>query len=232
MEMILFRKGEKFIVLYDECDYELLSTYHWYVSSQGYVLGYLKNVPNISKRSVFMHRVILGILHAPNIFSDHINGVRTDNRRCNLRLCSKQQNSRNAKSFGKSKFKGVNPKLTTSGTTTFIASITVNGKLQHLGSFSTEKEAAIAYDQAARKLFGQFAHLNFPDEQQEVVGRKRIPSSGFRGVYVNRINGCTYIHAMIKGKHIGSFTSKTDAARAYNEAAIKLFGERAVLNDI
>jgi len=40
--------------------------------------------------------------------------------------------------------------------------LTVNGKTTYLGSFHDQKQAAKAYDTAAKKYFGEFAVLNFP----------------------------------------------------------------------
>lgn len=39
--------------------------------------------------------------------------------------------------------------------------ITVNGKTKHIGCFATETEAAIAYDNAAVRFFGEHGSLNF-----------------------------------------------------------------------
>lgn len=55
-------------------------------------------------------------------------------------------------------YKGVH-KLKVNGK--FTASIRRAGKSCHLGCFSTAKEAAKAYDRAARETFGKFAKLNF-----------------------------------------------------------------------
>jgi hypothetical protein len=58
-----------------------------------------------------------------------------------------------------SKYKGVCRQTKNSK---WLALITLNDRTVRIGAFSTEVEAAHAYDVAARKNFGEFACLNFP----------------------------------------------------------------------
>lgn len=90
---------------------------------------------------------------------DHINGNGLDNRKCNLRKVTQQQNVMNARTNRKStsKFKGVcRPKSSTK----WIASITHNYKHIHIASCDSEVEAARLYNAKAKELFGEFARLN------------------------------------------------------------------------
>lgn len=58
-----------------------------------------------------------------------------------------------------SQYKGVYKKRSR-----WAARIAVNGETTWLGTFKTEEEAARAYDAAAKRLHGEFARLNFPEE--------------------------------------------------------------------
>lgn len=128
----------------------------------GKVYAYRK----INKRTVYLHRVILGIVDFPGYEADHIDGNGVNDRRSNLRITTRNMNSKNqtTKRKGSSRFKGVVHSTWTSKR--WCARITVNGKFMNLGRYFTEEEAAHAYDEAARKYFGDYAHLNFPYTSQ------------------------------------------------------------------
>lgn len=90
---------------------------------------------------------------------DHINGVRDDNRPCNLRECSNAENNRavGIKKNNTSGYKGVSLNKASGR---FYSYIRVNYKRIHLGCFDSPEEAAKAYNAAALKYFGEFASLN------------------------------------------------------------------------
>ncbi len=113
---------------------------------------------NGDRWSQYMHRLIMGV-DDPKIIVDHINGNGLDNRRENLRTCSKAENQWNQFTIrsGTSRFKGV---WWHKGQRKWKAAIRVNGRRKHLGTFESEIEAALAYDQAAIKMFGEFAKPN------------------------------------------------------------------------
>lgn len=112
-----------------------------------------------------MHKILCGLNLMEGMEIDHRNRDRLDNRRDNLRLCSRLQNIANRKKLtivnGKtttSKYKGVC--RCSEGRPGWRSEIRVNGKKKHLGVFQTEEEAASAYNDEARRIFGDFATLN------------------------------------------------------------------------
>ena len=142
----------------DAADYEQLSEYRWCALEKG--RSWYAKTLNRNGTILSMHRLIL---NAPKgLFVDHINHNGLDNRRENLRLCTRLQNSRNRlpSRGGTSKYKGV---TRSKRRKKFMAEIRVNQKKQYLGYFDSEIEAAKAYDKKAKELFGEFAYLNFPD---------------------------------------------------------------------
>jgi hypothetical protein len=89
---------------------------------------------------------------------DHISGDPTDNRRANLRICSRSANASNQqKTRGKSAYRGVTHHKQSGR---WHAEIRVRGRRVFIGSFKSERSAALRYNAVARREFGSFAHLN------------------------------------------------------------------------
>lgn len=137
-------------------DYENLNKYRWHKrSSDGYVAR--TEYINGTFKTIRMHREVL---YTPSGFVvDHINRNRLDNRRENLRVASRSQNTANSikPSTNTSGFKGVHYRKDQGRWRAFIR---VNKKGISLGQYSTAEEAAKAYNEAAVKYFGEFARLN------------------------------------------------------------------------
>lgn len=90
---------------------------------------------------------------------DHINGNPLDNRKSNLRLCTRAQNCQNQR-IGKSNSSGYKGVSWETWSQKWHASITANGKQRSLGRFSSKEAAAKAYNKATLKYHGQYARLN------------------------------------------------------------------------
>lgn len=103
-----------------------------------------------------MHQMLLKVNRNSEI--DHIDGNGLNNQKANLRECSRSQNNMNQhKTSGTSKYKGVYYHKLRKKWSAFI---TLNRKAMYLGLFSSEIEAAEAYNTKAKELFGAFAYLN------------------------------------------------------------------------
>lgn len=158
MKKIELTQGK--VAIIDDEDFERASQFKWTVLSvpnqrQWYArrMTYEKGC----RKHIYLHRFIL---NAPeNLTVDHIDGNGLNNQKHNLRLCSTSQNSQNRNTSAKSAtgFRGVYRHKETGS---FQAQICANGKRISLGSFKTAIEAARAYDEAARKLHGEFASAN------------------------------------------------------------------------
>ncbi len=146
--------GDGHYAIVDAADYEWLSRYNWRTQN-GYAARRDKT------RTTYMHREIMR--PPKGMMVDHINHVKWDNRRSNLRICTRQQNTHNNDKHAgsSSRFKGVGYSKDRGK---WFAKIWFEGRRIWLGYFLDETEAAHAYDAKAVELFGEFAHLNFPEE--------------------------------------------------------------------
>lgn len=138
----------------DDEDYKYLSMLRWRTFVDGNTFYAMTTGPRPDRWSTSMHRIIMGANDGQII--DHMNGNGLDNRKSNLRFCTFSENSYNKKI--KKKYRGVCLKRGKR----WYSSITCQWKTHHLGVHETERDAAMAYDVAAKKLFGEFARLNFP----------------------------------------------------------------------
>lgn len=152
MKIITLTKG-KFAIVDDE-DFDLVNKYNWHCTH-----GYAASRPHRHEKHIYMHRLILGILTSSKLDVDHINHNSLDNRKCNLRVCTRAQNMMNSLGYDTSKYKGICWRDTKKKWT---SQIKFNGKQYYLGIYETAEEAAHAYDRKATELFGEYCSLNFP----------------------------------------------------------------------
>ena len=159
--IIPISKGKETIVS-DE-DSEHFSKFKWYSFDSRATRSIIKDG---RQTTIALSREIWAWHNGPiakGLEIDHINGDVLDNRLENLRPCTRSQNgcNKHKRKQTTSKFKGarkVGEK--------WLGVILHKNESYHLGTFSTELEAARAYDRKAKELFGEFAALNFPEGSQ------------------------------------------------------------------
>ncbi|UCD51637.1 MAG: HNH endonuclease [Phycisphaerales bacterium] len=160
--------------LVDAADYEALNQYNW-----RFYNGYAARQQG--RKTIYMHRQIMD--PPQGMMVDHVNRNKLDNRCANLRVCTRRENILNqaGKRTSRSRFKGVEYRK---GRDKCVARIRFNGQRLWLGTFDDEVEAARAYDRAAVECFGEFAHLNFPEEwppqRRAEVRRPKADDGGLR----------------------------------------------------
>jgi hypothetical protein len=180
------------VALVDDEDYEWLSKWSWcYFKYPKASTGYASRTDRSGgkQRKVLMHREIL---HAgEGEIVDHRDMDGCNNVRSNLRLASKSQNNANRyrQKNTVSRYKGL---FRSGRKRPWGAQITVDGRRIRIGYFDTEEEAAMAYDAAARKYFGEFARLNFPDRQTSLADKPSCSECGKRLSHNNLSGKCWY----------------------------------------
>jgi len=169
MRTIELTQGQ--VALVNDEDYGGLNQFKWFAvwspnTKSFYAERHSKTV-NGKRHTISMAREVLGLQKGDKRQADHINHDTLDNRRCNLRICTHQQNGMNRRKrrphAGKkcsSRYSGV---CWDKRAKKWRAYIRHNGKRIYLGYFTSEIEAAKAYDKKAKELFGEFANLNFKE---------------------------------------------------------------------
>ena len=137
--------------IFDRCDLPLVKRYSWSIDNHGYVRSWSENNGFFK-----LHRLLLGFDHPDMV--DHINGNRSDNRRCNLRFATAAQNARNCamRHNNRTGYKGVSLHKSWK----YYARISVDKRCISLGYFTDPLQAALANDKAAKLYFGEYARLN------------------------------------------------------------------------
>lgn len=140
----------------DDRDYDLVSPYRWYCHEKRgipYAAAAIKRQGR-HDGTLLMHQLITGWS-----LTDHVDHDTLNNQRSNLRPATPGQNAQNRRSIRgtTSRYKGVawNRRLKK-----WQAAIKIDGQSKYLGVFPVEEAAALAYNAAAEKAFGQYACLN------------------------------------------------------------------------
>lgn len=145
------------VAIVDDADYEFLNQFTWYAKlSDGSNDLYhaVRNVTlNDKNITIRMHRLITEARHDQHVY--HIDGDTLNNRRSNLQLRTLNPWTGRPLDAG---FRGVHQVSNNK----WRAEVLFAGRMYNLGNeFETAQDAAMMYDTAVRKLYGNNAITNF-----------------------------------------------------------------------
>ena len=216
------------VALVDDEDYVRLKDYQWF-----------ENKGRIRRKKedgtvVELKNEILGNIDLTVLFQDK---NKFNFQKTNLELVKHQKatfGSRGHK-YSTSKYKGV---FWNKQKNKWQSRISKNGKEKHIGFFDDEILAAKAYDSFAIELFGEYAFLNFGNKNSntnkkkggKAIQHRTVSRCGFKGVRKKFYKYESYIYKNGKALYIGMFNTPEEAAKAYDQKAFKLYGNKAILN--
>jgi len=169
-EIPLRNHDQPFIVSQEDAEIRILL--NWRLHRDGYVIRYEQDKEKNRSRVIFAHRIIASrmlerpLVSWPNEVVSHINKNLLDCSRHNLRVITMGEaaTARSSLSTNTSSiYRGVSWNNVNKN---WVSYIKLNGIQIHLGSYSSEADAALAYDVAARVAFEDLAQLNFPEQEE------------------------------------------------------------------
>lgn len=151
MKEIKLTKGK--IAVVDDEDFESLNKFKWlsynrYAARATYVTGDGKQT------WIFMHRFLKNC--PKNLQVDHINRNTFDNRKCNLRIATHQQNSFNHPGYGN---RGITKITNRPLKKPYCVRLMINGKGLYFGYYKTIKEAKKVWKSKAKEYYGEFSNI-------------------------------------------------------------------------
>lgn len=160
--MMYIQTASGHTILVDDEDYPVLSGMAWHLNNRGYVVNTKMIAKNMYGKRKTAHTLIHRLLLEPpkEMFVDHINGDKLDNRRSNLRIVTPQQSVHNTGPSARKKYseyKGVSyHKVNKKWVLNFQRP---DGK-KMFASFGSEENAATAYNLLAAIHHGPYARFN------------------------------------------------------------------------
>jgi len=208
------------IALINPDDYDLVSQYSWHQNKKGYANT------SINNKTFGMHRLLMG--SPKGLVIDHINHIKLDNRRENLRILTNERNSKHQKKKKGSitKYKGVTYDKKRNKYSVFIRH---DDQRKYIGSFDTELEAAEYYDLFIIHHKMDEINLNFPEKRQEYLQKEYInkiqeTKNKYYGVTKDRKDNDRFVAKIQHNKnniHILSSKDQIECAKAYDNYVVK-----------
>ena len=142
----------------DDEEFKELNEYKWRAHKDKHTYYAVRNIYEDGKqRTIRMHNAIM---NTPNgMETDHRDGDGLNNQKYNLRNCTHAENGKNLR-ISESNTSGYKGVYWHKAAKAWVARIRVDYELLYLGCFETVEEGALAYNQKAAELYGEFARLN------------------------------------------------------------------------
>lgn len=225
------------VAIVDDEDYKRCAEFNWTVFAKS--KGSTLEVRNASTGIKLSHFIV------DDLKSDSlvrfVDGDQLNFRKGNLTIATRAELAQNAKGHKgtTSIYKGVSWDKSRKK---WVANICVNGKIKKLGRFTNEGDAAMAYNAAALKAWGEDCFLNVLNEDNNAKTHtlekvasyrsKKNTTSEYQGVYKNSEHSSYVASITQDGEtyYIGSYPFEIDAAKAYDAKAKELHGDKAILN--
>lgn len=136
----------------DKKDVDKVKGYKWCLGNHGYAQT------TRSGKHIKLHRIILDLTD-PLIEGDHKSGDRLDNRRDNLRVCNRCQNTQNAR-LRRDNTSGAKGVYWSKDSQKWGGKVRVSGRYYFIGYFDDLEEATKAVNQSRLRLHGEFARAS------------------------------------------------------------------------
>lgn len=152
--------------LFDADKFDLIKNYKWYLCRKGY-----KNQYVMDCNGTVLHNRLFSVPKGYEL--DHISMDTLDNRSCNVRIVTHQQNQTN-QWLQSNNTSGVPGVSYYSPRRKYRARIKINGYDLHLGYFNTFKEASQARNVGVDILFGEYGRKSDTEEAPDYIREKVI----------------------------------------------------------
>ena len=240
---IELQNGMKAIV--DDEDYERVNQYNWVCTKKDTSIEVHSRFKMPGEKRTKLHTLSKIILnHHPEKGKCiwHKNRNFYDFRKENLLIIDQEKvlHLSRGKRKGTSKYKGVSYSKRRKE---WVTQVRFKGELVYCGYFKNEEEAALAYNEYARKYFGELCYLNEIGKDNSAIEaevakksvaqrRKKsdVHTSHYKGVSYDGFKYTAKIYVDKKEDYLGYYGTEIEAAKAYDKKAKELFGDKAILN--
>lgn len=171
LKMKIIPLSQGYFAQVDDEDFDFLNQWTWRAAVTKRVVYVKRDVfdkETKTSTAIYMHRLLMS--PDTKMVVDHVDHNGLNNQKINLRICTQTENKQNRRpnklQHRTSIYKGVcyaYRKVISRGKEYYYYAWQARIQNKTLGIFKTEVEAALAYDNKAIELFGEFANLNFKE---------------------------------------------------------------------